>query len=75
MRWLHLTIVCVFTAAALVFAFQNFQPTQISFLNLTAQVPFAVLVTMTYALGAVTGGSLLALLRRSIKGAQRVGQE
>jgi hypothetical protein len=41
-----------------------------------ARVPLAVLVAVAYLLGAATGGSLFALLRRSYEGSRRrvVGQ-
>jgi hypothetical protein len=41
-----------------------------SFLGSSAQVPLALLVASIYLLGMITGSSLVALLRRSIKGAQ-----
>jgi hypothetical protein len=34
-------------------------------------VPLALLVAVTYLLGAATGGSLFALLRRSYQGSKR----
>ena len=38
----------------------------------SAEVPLALLIVVTYVVGAATGGSLFALLRRSIAGARRV---
>jgi lipopolysaccharide assembly protein A len=35
------------------------------------RVPLALSVAVTYLLGAATGGSLFALLRRSYEGAKR----
>jgi len=35
-------------------------------------MPVAFLVVVAYVLGAVTGGSLFALFRRSIQGSRRV---
>jgi hypothetical protein len=42
-----------------------------SFLGFNARVPLALLVAVAYLLGAATGGSLFALLRRSYEGARR----
>ncbi|MEA2946441.1 MAG: lipopolysaccharide assembly protein [Alphaproteobacteria bacterium] len=67
MRWLHLTIIALFAAAILVFAFQNLEIVTMSFLGLSARVPLALLVVIVYVLGMVTGGSLWALLRRSLR--------
>ena len=65
MRWMHLTIVVLFAAATVIFAFQNFERVTVSFLGLSVGTRLAILILIVYVLGAVTGGSLLALLRRS----------
>jgi hypothetical protein len=39
----------------------------ISFLNYGASAPIAVVAAVMYVLGAVTGGTLLALLRHSVR--------
>jgi lipopolysaccharide assembly protein A len=65
MRWVHLTIIIVFAAATLIFALQNLKSVTVSFLEVNIGAPLAVVVFVVYALGAVTGGSLFALLRRS----------
>jgi lipopolysaccharide assembly protein A len=73
MRWLHLTIIALFAAAILVFAFQNLEIVTMSFLGLSARVPLALLVVIVYVLGMVTGGSLWALLRRSLRESRLTG--
>ena len=70
MRWLYLAIVVVFVAALIVFVFQNTQSVDISFLTLGVTLPLAVLVFIVYLLGALSGGSLYALLRRSVAGSR-----
>ncbi len=72
MRWIHLTIIILFAAAALLFALQNLAVVTVSFLRFSVQAPLAILTAIIYLLGAVTGGSLLAFLRRSVK-ASRAG--
>ena len=71
MRWIHLTVNALFALATLVFAIQNFQIVTMSFLGLSARVPLALLVVVVYLLGMSTGGSLWALLRKSLEGARR----
>jgi uncharacterized integral membrane protein len=71
MRWLYLAVICVFAAAVIIFAFQNLQLVTMSFLGFSARIPLALLAAGIYLLGAVSGGSLLALLRQSIQGAKR----
>lgn len=72
MRWIYLTVIVLFAAATLVFVLQNFEIVTMTFLGINAHVPLALLVAVAYLLGAVTGGSLLALLRRSYEGSRSV---
>jgi lipopolysaccharide assembly protein A len=68
MRWVHLIIVIVFVAAIVLFVVQNVQMTTMSFLGFSIRAPLAVLAAVVYILGALTGGSLFALLRTTIRG-------
>jgi uncharacterized integral membrane protein len=67
MRWLHLTVIALFAAAILVFAVQNLEIVTMSFIGFSARVPLALLVVIIYVLGMATGGSLWALLRKSLR--------
>ena len=71
MRWIYLAVIILIAAAAIIFALQNFEIVTMSFLGFNARVPLAVLVGVVYILGAATGGSLFALLRRSYEGSRR----
>ena len=70
MRWVHLTIVVLFVAAMIVLVIQNREVITMAFLGFSIRVPLALAAAGIYVLGAFTGGSLLALLRRSIEGAR-----
>lgn len=65
MRWIHLAVIILFAAVMVIFALQNLQVVTIAFLGFAARAPLALLVPIIYFLGAATGGSLIALLRRS----------
>jgi lipopolysaccharide assembly protein A len=71
MRWMYLTVIILFAAATIIFALQNFEIVTMSFLSFNARVPLALLVAVVYLVGAATGGSLFALLRRSYEGSGR----
>ena len=71
MRWIYLAVIILIAAVTIIFALQNFEIVTMSFLNVNARVPLALLVAVTYLLGAATGGSLFALLRRSYEGSRR----
>jgi len=70
MRWIHIVVVVLFAAATFIFAVQNLQIVTAAFLGFSLRAPLAVLIAVVYVLGAVTGGSLFALLRRSVAGAR-----
>jgi lipopolysaccharide assembly protein A len=70
MRWVYLVVVLLFAIATLIFALQNLDVVTVSFLRFELRLPLAVLTIIVYVLGALTGGSLLALLRRSYEGSQ-----
>ena len=67
MRWVHLAIVILFAAAAIIFAIQNREVATMAFLGFSIRASLAVLIIGVYVLGAITGGSLFALLRRSVE--------
>lgn len=73
MRWLHLAIVIILVAATLMFAIQNLEIVSIDFLSFGVRTPLAFLVVAVYLVGMATGGSFLALIRRSIAKA-RIGE-
>jgi uncharacterized integral membrane protein len=70
MRWIYLAIIVLFVVATIIFALQNFEIVTVSLFRLDARVPLALLVAVAYLLGAATGGSLYALLRRSYEGSR-----
>jgi lipopolysaccharide assembly protein A len=74
MRWFYLAIVVLFISAAIVFSLQNTQSVTVAFLELALSAPLAVIIFVVYALGAATGGSLYALLRKSVQGSRRASK-
>jgi putative membrane protein len=72
MRWLYLAVIIVFAAATLLFILQNGDLVTVAFLGLSFRAPFAILIAIAYVVGAATGGSLFALLRRSYQGSRRL---
>ena len=67
MRWLYLTVIVLFAAATVIFGIQNLELVTMSFLGFSVRAPLAILAAIVYVLGAVTGGTLFALLRRSVQ--------
>jgi putative membrane protein len=71
MRWVYLAVIILFALAMIIFAVQNLEIVTVTFLGFNAGIRLAVLVVIVYLLGAATGGSLFALLRRSFQGVTR----
>jgi putative membrane protein len=67
MRWVYLIVIIVFVAVIVIFGIQNRDMVTISFLGFGLRAPLAVLAVIVYVLGAITGGSLYALLRKSVR--------
>jgi putative membrane protein len=70
MRWIYIALIVLFAAAIIIFALQNLEIVTVSFLGSDVRVPLALLIAVAYLLGAATGGSLFALLRRSYEGSR-----
>lgn len=67
MRWFYLIIIVLFAAGIIIFAIQNLEMATMSFLGFSVRAPLAILAVIMYLVGAATGGSLIALLRKSIE--------
>lgn len=63
MRFLYIGLIVVITAIVLLFKIQNLQAVTISLFSASLTLPVSLLVFGIYALGMLTGGSVLALLR------------
>ena len=70
MRLVYLAVIMVLAAAAVIFILENLTSVSVSFLGFAVTMRLAILVFIIYVLGAATGGSLFALLRRSYEGSR-----
>jgi lipopolysaccharide assembly protein A len=69
-RYVYVGLIVVFTALVLLFKFQNLETVTVSLFSSSITLPVSVLVVGIYALGMLTGGFVLALLRSWIGGAR-----
>jgi putative membrane protein len=67
MRWFYLGIIILFATATLLFGIQNRELVTIEFLGFSARAPLAIMIAIFYVLGAITGGTLYGLLRKSAR--------
>ncbi len=71
MRYVYIVLIAILTVCVLVFLFQNLEPVTVSFLTMSATLPAGVLLAAVYALGMLTGGSLLMVLRQWVRKARK----
>lgn len=70
MRWVHIAIIVLFAAVTLIFLVQNREIVSMDFLGLSVRTPLALMAAVFYVLGAITGSSVFALLRKSMREAR-----
>jgi uncharacterized integral membrane protein len=71
MRYVYAILIGVLGVALVVFSLQNLRNVTIEFLTMSATLPLALVVALSYLAGMVTGGSLLALLRNWMRATNR----
>lgn len=67
MRYVLAAILLAFLGAIAVFAVQNTEPVTVRFLSWGVTLPFALLAVILYVAGMLSGWSVVAFLRRSIR--------
>lgn len=67
MRSVQAAILIVFLAAVGIFAIQNTQSTTVRFLHWSVTAPVALVSIVVYLVGMLTGWTVVAFLRRSIR--------
>ena len=67
MRFLQALILLLFLGAVLIFALQNTETVTVRFLSWSTPAPEAFLIVAAYLLGMLSGWTVVAFLRRSIR--------
>lgn len=70
-RWVAIGVAALLALVTLIFVFQNLHVVRFSFLGLSLELPLAILAAIFYVLGLVTGGSLISLVRWTVRGVQQ----
>lgn len=71
MRYVYMALIATFVAIIVLFKFQNLETVTVTLLGASVTLRVSVLVLLIYVLGALTGGSLMALMRTWVHGATR----
>lgn len=71
MRYVYMALIAVFAAIVVLFKFQNLETVTVTLLGASVTLRVSMLVLLIYILGALTGGSLMALMRTWVHGATR----
>jgi lipopolysaccharide assembly protein A len=67
MRMICLLILLIILAAIGIFAVQNQEPITLHYLQQSVSCPLALLMGIVYLLGMVSGGTVFALVRHSLR--------
>jgi len=67
MRYVRITIAIVLLVLIIVFAVQNRESVEVSFLTWSVNAPMVFVILGTYLLGMVSGWGLVELLKRTLK--------
>lgn len=67
MRIVYLIILLLALSAVVVFAMQNNEPVTLQYLNESVTCALPLLVAIVYFVGMVSGGTVIGLLRRSLR--------
>lgn len=70
-RYVYVALIVALTALVLLFKLQNLEQVTVSLLSARFTMPVSVLLVLVYALGMLTGGFVLALVKTWVKGARR----
>lgn len=70
MRYVYMALIAVFAGVVLLFKVQNLDTVTVSLFSFSATLPLSLLVLLIYALGMLTGGFVLALVRGWVRGAR-----
>lgn len=71
MRYVYMALIATFVAIVILFKVQNIDTVTVALFGATVTLPISMLVLLIYLLGALTGGSVFALMRTWVHGATR----
>lgn len=71
MKNLYTALVVLFTVLVIIFVFQNTETVTVRFLTASVSMPRSLMLVMVYVLGMFTGGYVMNLIRRGMRGARR----
>lgn len=71
MKNLYTTLVILFTALVIIFVFQNTETVTVRFLTASISLPRSLMLVMVYVLGMFTGGYVMNLIRKWMRGARK----
>lgn len=67
MRYIYIFLIVLMTLIFLIFMFQNFKSTTISFFSMSITLPLSFILLIIYILGMLTGGSVVGFIKVIIK--------
>ncbi len=71
MRYLYIALVVVIAAVVILFNVQNVETVSVSLFSFSVAMPTWLMVYLVYFAGMLTGGFVLAFMRKTLHGASR----
>jgi len=69
MKWVYTFFIVVIVALVAIFGFQNLQTVEVTYFNMSFELPVFLMAVGFYVLGMLTGSVVAAMMRRIVHGA------
>ena len=69
MKYVYIALIVVLTGIVLLFKFQNLDMVTVSLFSASVTLPVSMLVVLVYIAGMFSGGFVLSVVRRFVRGA------
>ena len=70
MRYIYMVLIALMVGIVVLFKVQNLETVTVTLLSMNFSMPVSIMVLLIYALGMFTGGFLLQLVRKLMRGAR-----
>jgi lipopolysaccharide assembly protein A len=70
MRYVYMVLIALMVGIVVLFKVQNLETVTVTLLSMNFSMPVSIMVLLIYALGMFTGGFLLQLVRKLMRGAR-----
>jgi lipopolysaccharide assembly protein A len=70
MRYVYMVLIALMVGIVVLFKVQNLETVTVTLLSMNFSMPVSIMVLLIYVLGMFTGGFLMQLVRKLVRGAR-----